>query len=282
MRSSNNPRVMLLMLTYNHFDCVGAAIMSILSQTYTNFELHIVDDLSEDDTFRVLKFFEENDARICLSQNQVNLGMFENFRVNVQRFNDEQDFEYLAWLGPDDNWDESWLEKLVLQECADSPYSTRQSSVEYDFGEKKLIRRYSNILSENLSYQESKKLRNGYGQLIHGIWHRKTVQSILIDSETLPFEYLFRLENLFVALLIEKWGFSTLDEPLHTKQKVIGSYHRYKDNHFFQHPDRIFKIIIRSLPQVVRIILKKRRSWKFLLGAWLIDLRVSLPIQVKK
>ena len=44
-------------------------INSILSQTYTNWELIIVDDNSTDDSYDIVKSFQEKDSRIKLYKN---------------------------------------------------------------------------------------------------------------------------------------------------------------------------------------------------------------------
>lgn len=72
------PFVSVLMTAYNRSQYIPFAIESVLSQTFTNFELIIVDDNSLDDTFTKAKIFAEKDNRIRLFHNQSNLGQFEN------------------------------------------------------------------------------------------------------------------------------------------------------------------------------------------------------------
>lgn len=55
---TKNPLVSIVMPVYNAEKFIGEAIESILAQTYKNFELVIVDDVSQDSSFQIAKFYE--------------------------------------------------------------------------------------------------------------------------------------------------------------------------------------------------------------------------------
>lgn len=69
----NLPLISILMPTYNVSPWVLDSINSILSQTYVNFELIIVDDCSTDNTYDILVNISKGDSRIVLLQNEKNL-----------------------------------------------------------------------------------------------------------------------------------------------------------------------------------------------------------------
>lgn len=269
------------MLTYNHSDCLEKSISEILSQTYPNFTLKIVDDFSTDDSYEIAKKFEALDSRVHVFRNPRNLGMFENFESNLLSLFEENNFDLFGWLGPDDEWSDKWLESLVNRQPSDDMNGLRQSYVIYNYKSHLEVRKYLDISSVDLSFDDSRELRNGYGELMHGLWDQKTVESIIQDSGLVPFKYLLKLENLFIALLIEKGGFVCVEEPLHTKQKALGSKFRYRQNHFFQNPDRILLVAIKALPGIFRLLKGRKKNFGFILGSFLIDLRVALPRKVK-
>ena len=60
------------MASYNYADIIGEAIESVINQTYTDWELIIVDDGSKDDSVEVIKKYL-TDARIKLFVNEENL-----------------------------------------------------------------------------------------------------------------------------------------------------------------------------------------------------------------
>ncbi len=281
MNYTVHPKIALLMLTYNHSDCLEKSISKILSQTYSNFTLRIVDDFSTDDSYEIAKKFESIDSRVHVFRNPCNLGMFENFESNLLSLFKEDNFDLFGWLGPDDDWSDKWLESLVNRQPCDDMKGLRQSYVIYNYEDHLQVRKYSNISSVGLSFNDSRELRNGYGELMHGLWDQKTVESIIQNSGLVPFKYLLKLENLFIGLLIEKGGFVCVEEPLHTKQKALGSKYRYKQNHFFQNPDRILLIAVKALPGIFRLLKARKKNFGFILGSFLIDLRVALPRKVK-
>lgn len=94
----DSPLVSVLMPTYNRAHYIGEAIASVLTQTYTNFELIILDDGSTDDTESVVSTF--NDSRIKYVKDLVNQGI-------VYRRNESLKLaqgKYLAVLDSDDIW----------------------------------------------------------------------------------------------------------------------------------------------------------------------------------
>jgi glycosyltransferase involved in cell wall biosynthesis len=65
------PTISVIIPTYNRAHLIGASIASVLAQTYTDFELIVVDDGSTDDTEQQVHGF--NDPRITYI-NQENKG----------------------------------------------------------------------------------------------------------------------------------------------------------------------------------------------------------------
>jgi len=72
------PTVSVLLTTYNREKYVAAAIGSVLSQRFSDFELLIVDDQSTDATVAIAREYEKRDARIRIVVNETNLGQFGN------------------------------------------------------------------------------------------------------------------------------------------------------------------------------------------------------------
>ena len=59
----------------NNESFVSKSIDSILNQTYRNFEFLIVDDFSDDNTYKIIKEYEKKDNRIKVFKNDENLGL---------------------------------------------------------------------------------------------------------------------------------------------------------------------------------------------------------------
>ena len=76
-----SPLVSVCIPAYNNADTITETIQSVLTQTYQNLELIVVDDQSTDDTYQVVETFakQAEDDRLHLYQNEKNLGMAGNF-----------------------------------------------------------------------------------------------------------------------------------------------------------------------------------------------------------
>lgn len=88
--------VSVIMPAYNAEKYIGAAIESILNQTYKNFELIIIEDCSTDETLNVIKKY--NDSRIKLLQNERNLGIAYSTNRGIAY----SQGKYIALLDDDD------------------------------------------------------------------------------------------------------------------------------------------------------------------------------------
>ena len=71
---SENPLISVLCASFNHEKYVGYFIQSLINQTYSNWELIIVDDCSSDSNVDQIKKYCEKDKRIHLFQQDFNQG----------------------------------------------------------------------------------------------------------------------------------------------------------------------------------------------------------------
>jgi len=71
------PLISVLMTAFNREKYIAMAIESVLAQKFTDFELIIVDDVSQDSTLAIAKGYQ-NDPRVRIHANQRNLGDYPN------------------------------------------------------------------------------------------------------------------------------------------------------------------------------------------------------------
>lgn len=101
------PSVSVVIPTYNRAHLLGRAIKSVLDQTYTDFELIVVDDGSTDGTSEVVKSF--NDSRLRFIRTEPNRGASAARNTGIQAAQGE----YIAFNDSDDEWLPQKLEKQV-------------------------------------------------------------------------------------------------------------------------------------------------------------------------
>lgn len=105
----NPPKISIGMPVYNGRDLIRDAIDSVLSQTYSNFELIISDNASTDGTDEICLEYEKRDSRIRFIKQDNNCGGEGNFRIVLG----EAVGEYFKWMAHDDYIDPGFLEKIV-------------------------------------------------------------------------------------------------------------------------------------------------------------------------
>jgi glycosyltransferase involved in cell wall biosynthesis len=111
---TGRPTVMIGVPLYNGEAHVAEALESLLSQTYSDFKLVLVDDCSTDRTQEVVRPYAAEDPRIHFSRNDARLGLVGNWRRAFELAKDlEPDLDYFAWGSDHDMWHPRWLESLV-------------------------------------------------------------------------------------------------------------------------------------------------------------------------
>ena len=103
-----NGLVSIIMPSYNTGRFIKETIESVLAQSYSNWELILVDDCSKDDTDAVLSEYLA-DARIRYIKNETNSGA----AVSRNRALREAKGKWIAFLDSDDLWEPEKLEKQI-------------------------------------------------------------------------------------------------------------------------------------------------------------------------
>ncbi len=105
----NAPLVSIGMPVYNEAQFIQQTLNSILSQTYTNFELIISDNASTDETFSICKMYAERDKRITLLKQAKNMGASVNFTQIMEQVKGR----YFAFISGHDLWHPNFLQRGV-------------------------------------------------------------------------------------------------------------------------------------------------------------------------
>ena len=117
--------ISVVMPAYNAEKTIRHAIDSVLSQSYKDFELIVINDSSKDTTKEIIEEYINRDKRVRIINNNVNSGV--SFSRNKGVFNAKG--EYIAFLDSDDIWRQDKLEKqLRLMEKKNAVLSYTASS----------------------------------------------------------------------------------------------------------------------------------------------------------
>lgn len=102
-------KLTIVMTSYNYADYIKEAIESVINQTYTNWELIIVDDGSTDDSVNVIKNYQSSDSRIKLYQHEgcVNKGLAATLKYGIELANTK----WIVFLESDDKFTPNALQE---------------------------------------------------------------------------------------------------------------------------------------------------------------------------
>jgi glycosyltransferase involved in cell wall biosynthesis len=109
------PKVSVVLPTYSRADLLPGAIDSILAQTFTDWELIVVDDCSTDETPEVIAHYEKLDPRIRSIRNEPNKRLPASLNVGM----DAAAGDYLTWTSDDNFFRPQALERMVAELDAD-------------------------------------------------------------------------------------------------------------------------------------------------------------------
>ena len=101
--------ISIILPVYNSEQSIAACVSSVLAQTYTDFELIIVNDASDDSTHEICHSLTEKDSRITVIDNLINCGVL----VSRLKGAEAAKSEWIAFIDADDLWQPEKLEKQI-------------------------------------------------------------------------------------------------------------------------------------------------------------------------
>jgi glycosyltransferase involved in cell wall biosynthesis len=104
-----SPVVAVIMTTYNHGAFIAEAVQSVLAQTFSAWELIVVDDGSTDDTLEILRRVDDPRIRVVGREHRGLQALAATYRTAM----DLSDAPLLAILDGDDRWPRNKLELQV-------------------------------------------------------------------------------------------------------------------------------------------------------------------------
>lgn len=104
--TSSEPLISVIMPTYNHSGYIGAAIRSLLAQTYPRFELIVIDNYSQDGTADIVRSFRDERIQYFQFRNEGVIAASRNLGIQ------QSHGKFIAFFDSDDVWH---VRKLEMQ-----------------------------------------------------------------------------------------------------------------------------------------------------------------------
>ena len=135
--------ISIITTSYNYGEYISETIKSIQAQSYSDWELIIVDDSSEDNSVEIIKSFCK-DKRIKLICHDKNKGLTQSVKTGLKYAKGE----WIAFLESDDLWRENTLEERVRAIKNNPQVGIIFNDVE-EFGDDNTILAVKNNLDKN-------------------------------------------------------------------------------------------------------------------------------------
>jgi len=196
------PRVSVVMATYNYGQYIAQAIQSVMKQTYTDWELLIVDDGSPDDTPEVVRPYLADPRLHYHRQENRGQPQAKNVGIRLSRGN------LIAFLDADDAWLPTKLAKQVALFDADPELGVAYTSLQRMNAEGQLLSPKKRAMVRGHVLQEA--FRRTIPPFSSSMVRREVFDEVGHFDESIPLaiDYDFWLR---VAL---KYRFDYVDEPL--------------------------------------------------------------------
>ena len=104
-----NKLVSIVLPTYNGEQYIRESIDSVISQTYKNWELIVVDDCSKDNTSKIVEEYVNKDKRIRLIKNDINQKLPASLNIGFSYANGE----YYTWTSDDNKYKPDAIQTMV-------------------------------------------------------------------------------------------------------------------------------------------------------------------------
>lgn len=155
---NNHDLVSIITPAYNSEKFISETIESVIAQTYTNWEMIIVNDNSSDNTEKIIEKYSQLDSRIQV----INLNVNSGAAVARNKALEFAKGRFIAFLDSDDRWKKDKLNKQ-LKFMIDNNYGFTFTDYEYlkdtNYTKEKVFK-----VPKTLSYSQSLK-KNDIGCL---------------------------------------------------------------------------------------------------------------------
>ena len=255
------PLITLIMPAYNAENWIERAIQSVISQTYTNWELIIVNDGSTDNTKKICESFAKKDRRIKLL-NERNKGVCEA-KNNALKF---VNGDYFLIIDSDDRLLSYALEKFVstaINTNSDIVISGYIYNVDGKKTSRNVVQDYT--FNPNQSFNSNEIVQLVESATIAPNWNKLLNKKFLINkfdsSISINEDMIFSLNCIKNANKISVLS-DTLYEYIIQKNSLSRVFHA----EFIDSLDKIFEIVIKDEnPDLMKIEIQK-----WILDQWFI------------
>lgn len=217
--TAEEPRVTVLVPTYNRATQLRRALDSIVNQTYSNLKVLISDNASEDDTAAVCSEFCDADSRITYFRQEVNITPVPNFTWLLTH----ADTEFVLMVADDDWLGLDYVERCLAMMDSDPALAIVTGVNHYDVEDSR------HRLARNLQLTESSASLRVL-RYLRGRWSSTAFYGLLRTSAVkpaLPIPNVMGADWIFIAAVLFA-GKAVTTEQTHLHREQGGASASFK------------------------------------------------------
>lgn len=200
--TKNSPLVSFIISVYNDEHRITKALESVVTQSYKNIEIRIMDDASTDNTLKKIQHFASENKNVFIYKNKRNIGLTKSLNILLA----ESEGDYIARQDSDDL---SHYNRIKKQIDAFNKYNL-------DFCSTRALVKDSKKTIPGISFYIPKKLLIKYkNPFVHGtlLIKKNVIKEVGFYNENYYFSQDYKL---MIDLVKSGYKFKTLNEKLYT------------------------------------------------------------------
>lgn len=255
----------IAMATYNGENYIKEQIESIIGQTFKDWRLIIRDDLSTDNTLKIIHEYAKKDSRIVLIEDDLgNVNVSKNFELALKKC----DAPYIMFADQDDIWFENKIDMSIAQikkiEKDDVPVLIFTNSIltnqsldvkwenNYNFKEEPQL---SNFLFTNAGYQGSAMMFNkSLKEKIFPFFMNSSVHDYHVSLVALLFGEVYHVST--PLMLYRRHSNSTTTKNITIKERLVWLF----QNKSFLYDDKMISYLKKFISYYEKQITEKDMS----------------------
>ena len=218
----NIPTVSIGMPVYNGEMWIREALDSLLRQTFTDFELIISNNASNDSTEQICKEYADKDKRIKYFSQIQNQGALFNFNFVLQ----QAISKYFMWAACDDTWEDTFIYKCI--EILDNNDEYGLVFTNYD------------VISRRMGFVFSKYVFPKFNSFLSGDLFSSIGSYILLDDGCHKANFIYGIWRIDLARNVTECFAQTPEELVYSGCDIAMLTYTLSKTKLYQLPSKLF------------------------------------------
>jgi len=230
---SKNFDLLVIIPVFNSYKGITGAVESCLKQSYKNFHICVVDDCSTDETYKILKKYENNE-KVTILKNEKNQGCYYSRNRALKTFKDYK-WKYFTTHDSDDNSTTERF-KLVIDKfneddknhCITTPYARIKNKKILYIGRGDGIAFYTREVFDSIGYYDETRFAGDTEYLNRFTEYSKNSNLGKVDSLDLITYYAVQDENNLTSKYNHtvRNNYISRKELEYYKMKMVNNFYR--------------------------------------------------------